>query len=104
MKKVELANKLYKLDHSKKKEANRIETTGKKSKNKTDLVSLSSKSTSLLSEPKASKNNPDTGVRMDLVKKFKEDINKGTYEVKTNEIAEKIVQKYKEQVFHKPFP
>lgn len=103
MNKVELADKLYKHNHSKKREANRIETTGKKSEKKKDSVSLSSKSVSL-SGPKASKNNPDTSIRMDLVKKFKEDINKGTYEVKTNEIAEKIIQKYKEQVFLKPFP
>ncbi len=34
----------------------------------------------------------------------KKQLNKGTYEVKTNEIAEKIIQKYKEQTFHKSFP
>jgi|TARA_B100000315_G_scaffold168683_1_gene157250 flagellar biosynthesis anti-sigma factor FlgM len=102
MKKVEIADKLHKLNHSKKKEANRIETKGNKSKNKTDLVSISSKSTALLSEPKALKNNPD--IRVEMVKKYKEDIEKGTYEVKTNEIAEKIIQKYKDQTFHKPFP
>tara|TARA_B100001964_G_scaffold61212_1_gene69488 strand:- start:89 stop:214 length:126 start_codon:yes stop_codon:yes gene_type:complete len=41
---------------------------------------------------------------MEMVKKHKKDINKGTYEVKINEIAEKIIQKYKEQTFHKSFP
>ena len=88
MKKVELADKLHRLNHGKKK----------------DIVSLSSKSTSHLSKPKAQKNSPDTDIRMEMVKKYKKDINKGTYEVKTNEIAEKIIQKYKEQTFHKSFP
>tara|TARA_B100000959_G_scaffold286782_1_gene367230 strand:- start:2406 stop:2714 length:309 start_codon:yes stop_codon:yes gene_type:complete len=102
MKKVELADKLYKLNHSKKKEANRVETTGNKSKNKKDLVSISSKSTSLQTGPGVAKKNQ--AIRSDLVKKFKEDIDQGNYKVKTNEIAEKIIQKYKEQVYHKPFP
>ena len=86
---------------NKKKEANRVETTGNKSKNKKDLVSISSKSTSLQTDPGVAKKNQ--AIRSDLVKKFKEDINQGNYKVKTNEIAEKIIQKYKEQVYHKPY-
>ncbi len=101
MNKVELADKLYKHNHSKKKDTGRAEITGSKSENKKDSVALSSKGVSL-SKPKASKKSPD--IRMDLVKKYKKDINEGTYEVKTNEIAEKIIQKYEEQIFHKPFP
>ena len=104
MKKVKLADKLRKLNHGKKKEENRVKTTGNKSKNEKDIVSLSSKSTSHLSKPKAQKNSPDTDIRMEMVKKQKKDINKGTYEEKINEIAEKILQKYKEQTFHKSFP
>lgn len=100
MNKVELADKLYKRNHSKKKDTGRAETTGNKSEKTKDSVALSSKGVSL-SEPKASKKSP--AIRMDLVKKYKEDISKGTYEVKTNEIAEKIIQKYEEQVFHKSF-
>jgi anti-sigma28 factor (negative regulator of flagellin synthesis) len=104
MKKVELADKVHKLNKKKKKEDNPVETTKNKSKNEKDIVSLSSKSTSHLSKPKAQKNSPDADIRMEMVKKYKKDINKGTYEVKTNEIAEKIIQKYKEQTFHKSFP
>ncbi len=89
-------NRLHKLKHSKKKEANHIETTGNKSKNKKDLVSLSSKISYLLSEPKKLKNDADADIRIEMVKKYKEDINRGTYKVKTKEIAEKILQKYRE--------
>jgi anti-sigma28 factor (negative regulator of flagellin synthesis) len=67
VKKVELADKLHRLNHGKKK----------------DIVSLSSKSTSHLSKPKAQKNSPDTDIRMEMVKKYKKEINKETYEVKT---------------------
>ena len=68
MKKVELADKLHKLNHGKQKEDNPVETTKNKSKNEKDIVSLSSKSTSHLSKPKAQKNSPDTDIRMEMVK------------------------------------
>ena len=100
MNKIELADKSHKLNHSKKKKSRRAETTENKLENKKDSVALSSQKVSL-SEPKASKKSPN--IRMDLVKKFKNDINKGTYRIKTNEIAEKLIQKYKEQTFYKPY-
>ena len=36
-------------------------------------------------------------IRQDLVKKFRRDLEKGTYEVKAGEIADKIVQKIREE-------
>jgi len=36
-------------------------------------------------------------IRQDLVNKFRRDLEKGTYEVKAGEIADKIVQKIREE-------
>ena len=100
MNKVELANKLYKQNHSRKKNTKSSATTGKKFENNKDLVALSSKAISL-NEPKETKKSSD--IRIDLVNKYKDDINKGNYKIKTDEIADKMIQKYKEQIYYKSF-
>lgn len=41
-----------------------------------------------------------SGIRQDLVNKFREVLQKGSYEVKANEIAGKIVQKIRENKNH----
>jgi flagellar biosynthesis anti-sigma factor FlgM len=41
-----------------------------------------------------------SGIRQDLVNKFRDVLQKGSYEVKANEIADKIVQKIRENKNH----
>ncbi len=50
-------------------------------------------------EPEKSRRSSD--IRVDLVEKYKEDINTGKYRVKTNEIVDKMVQKFTEETFYK---
>ena len=98
MGKVELADKLHKLSHGRKKNIKNSKTIGKKFEIKKDSVALSSKAVSL-NKPDASKKSPE--IRMDLVHKYRGDISSGIYKVRTEEIAEKMIQKYKEQTYDK---
>ncbi|MFQ5672196.1 MAG: flagellar biosynthesis anti-sigma factor FlgM [Nitrospinales bacterium] len=43
------------------------------------------------------RNSPPTEIRRDLVKKFRRVLKEGAYEVKAEEIADKIVQKIREE-------
>lgn len=100
MNKVELVEKLYKPNQNSKKNAVSRKTSGKASDVKNDSVELSSTAVSL-NKSKTPVRSSD--VRHDLVNKYKDDIKKGTYEVKTNEIAEKIIQKYREEYITNPY-
>ncbi len=59
-----------------------------------DKVSLSQ--TSKVQASLKSKNGSASEIRQDLVNKFRKVLDKGTYEIKADEIADKIVQKIKE--------
>jgi len=100
MDKVEPANKLHKLNRSGKKNSPSIENKGKTSE-------TAKKSADLPSGPdspdKTNISKKFTAIRLDLVSKYKKEIRQGTYRVKTDEIAEKVIQKYKEQIYYKPF-
>lgn len=63
-----------------------------------DKVDLSAKASSL---KESKKSEQSSHIRADLVKKFKDEIMNGKYQVKTNEIAEKIIQKLKEETYYK---
>ena len=64
---------------------------GKESKS--DWVSLSESSKT---EPLVDKKGIASDIRFDLVKKYREVLADGSYQVKSDELAEKIVQKVKE--------
>lgn len=65
---------------------------------KNDSVELSSRAISINNHRESAKS---SDIRAGMVKKFKEGISNGTYKVKTEEIAEKLMQKLKEEVFFK---
>ncbi len=58
-----------------------------------DRVSLSKSS---LEAAKLAEGAPASEIRQDLVNKFKNYLNEGSYEIKADEIADKIVQKIRE--------
>ena len=66
-------------------------STGKESKS--DWVSLSESSKT---EPLMDRQGIASDVRFDLVKKYREVLADGSYQVKSDELADKIVQKVKE--------
>ena len=65
-------------------------------KNGSSLLSETSKSQATASGEKV----VSSGIRQDLVNKFRDVLQKGSYEVKANEIADKIVQKIREDKNH----
>ena len=73
--------------------------TKKNSNGKSDQTSHSDKVTLSSTSKEASKAKGEkfaSEIRFDLVQKFKDVLSEGDYEVKSNEIADKIVQKIRE--------
>ena len=82
-------NNQVKTSSSKKKEV----STKRKFNEPLEKVTLShfSESQSL------NKKSTSTAIRQDLVKKFRRELDKGIYEVRAEEIADKIIQKVREE-------
>lgn len=98
MEKIELIDKMLKLNSNRKKSVQGLNARGRKKDIKNDSVTISSKAV-LLGESKESKKSPE--IRTDLVEKYKKDINNGTYKIKTEEIVEKMIAKLKEETYYK---
>lgn len=47
--------------------------------------------------PDKNKKPPSTEIRQDLVKKYRRDLDKGVYEIRAEEIADKIVQRIRDE-------
>ena len=60
-----------------------------------ERITLSNRSK--IRNPNQSNKLPSTEVRQDLVNKFRRDLDKGNYEVRAEEIADKIVQRIREE-------
>jgi flagellar biosynthesis anti-sigma factor FlgM len=72
--------------------------TGKSSLKKADRVTLSESSKAQTSISKVK--TPVSDIRLELVNKFRNVLQSGSYEVKADEIADKIVQKIRENKNH----
>ena len=97
MNKLNASIKVNRRDSVVQKRANisdKRETENISKKTKNDKVSLSQ--TSKLKASISGKNDIASDVRFELINKYREILNNGTYVVKAEELADKIVQKIRE--------